>query len=138
MLAAMGPDVESSHFHPEHLQETTDRTVEVHPLAIAIRSERPDQGGVMRVVRGRVRPGELDAYIEDARAGTLRDAATQQGPLALYLAALPPDRFMTLSIWTEWAAIEASTGAGTRAPGATRHAERIVEIDVVHYEVVPR
>ena len=45
---------------------------------------------------------------------------------------------MTLSVWTEWAAIEASTGAGTRAPGATRHAERLAEIDVAHYEVVPR
>jgi hypothetical protein len=138
MLAAMGSDVESSRFHPEHLQETTDRSVEVHALAIAVRSERDQQGHVMRLVHGRVREGELDAYVEAARAGTLRDAATQQGPLALYLAALPPDRFVTLSIWTDWASIEASTGAGTRAPGATRHAERIAEVDVAHYEVVPR
>lgn len=138
MLTAMGPDVETSHFHPEHLQETTDRTVEVLALAIAVRSERSEQGRVLRLVRGQVRPGELDAYIEDARAGTLRDAATQQGPLALYLAPLPRDRFVTLSIWTDWASIEASTGAGTRAPGATRHAERIAELDVAHYEVVPR
>ena len=51
---------------------------------------------------------------------------------------LPPDSFVTLSIWTDWASIEASTGAGTRAPGATRHAERLAELDVAHYEVVPR
>jgi hypothetical protein len=137
MLAAMGPDIEISRFHPEHLQETTDRTVEVRALAIAVRAERSEQGRVMRLARGRVRPGELDAYIEDARAGTLRDAATHQGPLALYLAPLPPDRFVTLSIWTDWASIEASTGAGTRAPGATRHTERLAELDVAHYEVVP-
>lgn len=138
MLAAMGADVESSRFHPEHLRETTDRTLEVHPLAIAVRAERSERGHVMRLVRGRVRPGELAAYVDDAREGTLRDAATQQGPLALYLAPLSPDRFVTLSIWTEWASIETSTGAGTRAPGTTRHAERIAELDVAHYEVVPR
>ena len=138
MLDAIGPDVESSRFHPEHLDETTDRSVEVYALAIAVLAERREQGHVMRLVRGRVRDGELDAYVEDARAGTLHDAATQQGPLALYLAPLPPDRFVTLSVWTDWASIEASTGAGTRAPGATRHAERLAELDVAHYEVVPR
>jgi heme-degrading monooxygenase HmoA len=138
MVAAMGSDVEASRFHPEHLEETTDRSVEVHPLAIAVRVDRPDDGHVMRLVRGRVRAAELDAYVDDARAGTLRDASTQQGPCALYLAALPPDRFVTLSVWTEWASIEASTGAGTQAPGVTRHAERLVELEVAHYEVVPR
>lgn len=138
MSASMGGDVEASLFHPEHLAETTDRSVEVHPLSITVRVERPGQGHVLRLVRGRVRPGELEAYVEDARAGTLRDAATQRGPLALYLAALVPDRFVTLSVWTDWASIEASTGAGTHAPGATRHAERLIESEAAHYEVVPR
>ena len=138
MLEAMGPDVEQSRFHPEHLADTTDRSVVVHDLAIAVRTDRPDPERVVRVVRGLVRSGQLDAYVEDARAGTLRDAATQQGPLALYLAPLPPDRFLTLSVWSEWSAIEVSTGAGTRAPSATRHAERLLEVDATHYESLPR
>ncbi len=92
MLEVMGPDVEQSRFHPEHLSDTTDRSILVHRLAVAVRTDRADPERVIRVVRGRVRPGELDAYVEDARAGTLRDAASQQGPLALYLAPLAPDR----------------------------------------------
>ncbi len=138
MLKAMGPDIEASRFHPEYLAETTDRSVDVHALGIAVRTDRQEPERVMRLVHGRVRIGELDAYVEDARAGTLRDVRSQQGPLALYLAPLPPDRFVTLSVWSEWESIEASTGAGTRAPAATRHAERLVEIDVTHYESVPR
>jgi hypothetical protein len=137
MVSVMGTDIESSSFHPEYLDETTDRSLEVYPLAIAVRTERTDPGRVMRSVRGRVRDGDLDAYVDEARAGTLHDAATDQGPLALYLAPLPPDRFFTLSVWAEWAAIEASTGAGTHRPEATRHAERLVELEVAHYEVVP-
>lgn len=137
MIDAMGPDIEKSRFHPEHLSDTTDRSVLVHRLAVAVRTDRADPERVIRVVRGRVRPGELDAYVEDARAGTLQDAASQQGPLALYLAPLPPDRFLTLSVWSEWSAIEVSTGAGTRAPSATRHTERLVEVDATHYESVP-
>jgi hypothetical protein len=137
MADAMGTGIETSRFHPEYLDETSDRSLEVHPLAIALRNERKDPERVMRLVKGRVRDGELDTYVDEARNGTARDAATEQGPLALYLAPLPPDRFLTLSLWTEWAAIEASTGAGTQRPGATRHAERLVDLEVAHYEVVP-
>ena len=137
MVAVMGTDIESSSFHPEYLDETSDRSLELYPLAIAVRTGRIDPGRVMRSVRGRVRDGDLDAYVDEARAGTLHDAATDQGPLALYLAPLPPDRFFTLSVWAKWTAIEASTGAGTHRPEATRHAERLVELEVAHYEVVP-
>jgi hypothetical protein len=137
MVDAMGTDIESSSFHPEYLGETTERTLEVHPLAIAVRTERAEPERVIRLVRGRVRDGELGAYVDEARAGTVHDAATQQGPLALYLAPMPPDRFLTLSVWADWAAIEASTGAGTHRPGATRHAQRLIDLEVAHYEVVP-
>ena len=138
MVDALGADIETTRFHPEHLDDVTDRSLEVDPLAIAVRAEGSDPERVLRLVRGRVREGELDAYVEDARKGTLQDATTRSGPVALYLAPLPPDRFVTLSVWSEWAAIEASTGAGTDRPAATRHAQRLVEVDVAHYEVVPR
>lgn len=138
MVDALGADLETTRFHREHLDDVTDRSLEVDPLAIAVRAEGPAPERVMRLVRGRVREGELDAYVEDAREGTRQDAATRSGPLALYLAPLPPDRFVTLSVWAEWAAIEASTGAGTDRPAATRHAQRLVDVDVAHYEVVPR
>ena len=138
MLEVMGPDVERSRFHPEHLADTTDRSVIVHGLAIAVRTDRSDPERVIRVVRGLVRSGELDAYVEDARG---RDAARRRlgagSPGALPRAPAPRS-FLTLSVWSEWSAIEASTGAGTRAPSATRHAERLLEVDATHYESVPR
>lgn len=138
MVSAMGTDIEASLFHPEYLEETTDRRLQVHPLAISAVAGRQEPARVLRLVEGRVRAGELDAYVDEARRGTEQDIATGRGPLALYLAGLPPDRFVTLSVWTDWPAIEAATGAGTDRPGATRHAERLAETRVEHYEVVPR
>ncbi len=139
MAQAMGPsaDIEASIFHPEHLDLTTDRTLAVHPLEIAFHARVPDAGRILRLVHGRAREGELPTYVAEAREGTERDIASGQGPIALYLAAIAPDRFVTLSVWTGWEPIEASTGAGTHHPQATRHAERLVETAVEHFEVIP-
>ena len=81
-------------------------------------------------------PGELAAYIEEARAGTLADVEAQRGPAALYLAADPPDRFLTLSLWPDWSAIERATGGDVHRPMSTKDSARIVDMDIVHYEVV--
>ena len=92
---------------------------------------------MLRVFRGGVRPRELDIYIEEARAGTLADTAAGHGPCALYLAPLRPDRFVTVSLWPDWAAVEVATGGDVHRPIRTRDPRRIIEMDVVHYEVVP-
>jgi len=137
MIAGVGESLTTPVFHPDHLADTTDRTLEVHPLAVDLRFDLAASASVLRVFRGTVRPRELDAYVEDARAGTLVDAAAERGPNALYLAPVPPDRFITVSLWPSWTTIETATGGDVHRPVVTRDPRRIVEMDVVHYEVVP-
>jgi hypothetical protein len=115
-----------------------DAGVEVLPLAIDLAFGPFDDALVLRVYRGRIRPGELDAYLDDARAGTLADHDAGRGPVALHLGVELPDRFVTVSAWTGWDRIEAATGGNIRNPVATRHPERLLEGTVRHYEILPR
>ena len=41
-----------------------------------------------------------------------------------------------MSLWPDWAAIERATGGDVRRPMATKDSARIVDMDIVHYEVV--
>jgi hypothetical protein len=50
---------------------------------------------------------------------------------------VPPDRFITVSLWPSWSAIEVATGGDIHRPIVTRDPRRIVGMDVEHYEVVP-
>ena len=111
--------------------------IEQLPLSIHAQFERAEPIRILRVFHGRVRPGELDAYIDAARAGMLADSETNDGLIALALGALPPDAFTTVSVWTGWPAIEAATGGNTRQPFATRNSERLSSFTVSHYEVLP-
>jgi hypothetical protein len=123
-LARLEPDVSS-------------RT-EILSLAIDLRFDRRDEPTrILRVFRGQIRPGELELYVEDARRGASADGATSHGPSAFFLSALPPARFVSLSLWSDWSEIELSTGGNIRHPIATHHAERIVSGQAAHYEILP-
>jgi len=138
MARAMGGgSLSTSTFHPEHLGETTDQLLEVHALAYAVSFAQPSAATVLRLFRGRVRPGELERYIEESLAGTIADADAGRGPNAIYLAPTGTDRFVTLSLWQSWDAIETATGGDVHRPIVTKDPRRIVEMDVVHYEVIP-
>ena len=106
-------------------------------LAVHARFERSEPARILRVFRGIVRPGELEAYIADARAGMTADAAVNDGLIAFALGAEPPDGFVTASAWTGWSSIEAATGGNTRQPFATRNSGRLASFTIVHYEVLP-
>ncbi len=106
MVDAVGVSFDAPRFHPEYLAETTDRRLEFLPLSFAYRSDTTASPSIIRLVTGQVRAGELDAYVREAWAGTEDDAAAGQGPNALYLATLAPDRFRTLSIWPDWATLQ--------------------------------
>ena len=136
MNAGIGPSLAESTFHPDRLSDTTDHQFEVHELDLMLRFPRGRPSTLLRLFRGQVKPGELAVYIDEARAGTLADVEAEQGPAALYLAADPPDRFLTLSLWPDWAAIERATGGDVRRPMSTKDSARIVDMDIVHYEVV--
>ena len=137
MVDAVGEGFDPPVFHPEFIDETEDRTLEILPLAISLRFERPAPPRIMRATRGRIRPGERTAYIEEARIGTLADVEARRGPLALHLGTGPgDDDFLTVSVWENWSDIEAATGGDIGRPIATRHPERIVDWDASHYEII--
>lgn len=128
--AAMPPPLGSE------LGEVADAAIEVAPVRVLFRADAGPAPRIIRLFRGRVRPGELARYVEEVRVGTAADDAAGHGPLALYLAesAASPDGFVTLSTWTSWPAVEAATGGDVNRPVATRHPERIVSAEVTHYE----
>jgi hypothetical protein len=141
MTSAVGEDFDHPVFHPEHLAETTERILEIHELDIVLRFDDPMAAahpmGILRLVRGQVRPGELATYRDEVRVGTVADVEGGHGPLALYLAIEPPDRFVTMSVWSSWTALERATGGDVGRPIATRHEERIVTWEASHYECLP-
>ena len=106
-------------------------------LAVHARFERPEPARILRVFRGTARPGELDDYVLEARNGMSADSEVNDGLIAFALGTVPPDSFITVSVWTGWSAIEAATGGNTRRPFSTRNAERLVEFQIVHYEILP-
>lgn len=140
MVEAVGDHFDPQ-FHPELLEETTDRRLEILDADVAL-SFDVSRGaelasGILRVVRGRIRPGDLLLYRDEVRAGTVSDVEAGHGPLALYCSIEPPDQFVTVSSWQSWSAVESATGGDVRRPIATRHEERIVEWEAAHYELIP-
>lgn len=114
-----------------------DVAVQSLPLALHLRFERPEAPRILRVFRGEVRPGQLEAYVDAARAGTYADASAEHGPHALYLAIDRPSHFLTVSLWSDWSRIEAATGGDIHQPIATRHAERLAGGSASHFELLP-
>ena len=106
-------------------------------LAVHLRFDRPEPARVLRVFQGTVRSGELDAYVADARSGTMADAVVNDGLVAFALGPAAADAFVTVSAWTGWPAIEEATGGNTRVPIATRNAIRLTGFEVSHFELLP-
>ncbi|HEV7811284.1 MAG TPA: hypothetical protein VGO64_11835 [Candidatus Limnocylindrales bacterium] len=136
MVATVGTKLEESTFHPELLDSSTDRSLIVCPTSVVFQSPQPEEPMILRLGIGRVRPGELQAYVDEVREGTLQDAAAGAGPLALYLGCPSDEDFVTLSLWRQWSAIEAATGGNINNPRATRNSGRLLEWTVEHYERV--
>jgi hypothetical protein len=137
MTAALGP---ASGTTPVELSEpalAADAQVEVRPIAFNIDGADDTAAVVLRVFRGTLHAGELEAYVEDARAGTYTDIAADRGPISLALAIDPPDRFMTVSLWDGWDRLSTATGGSLRQPIMTRHAHRLADWTASHYEVIP-
>jgi len=91
---------------------------------------------ILRVYRGWTRPGELEAYLAEAAAGTRLDGERPDGPGAFICASDGEARFVTVSVWPDWSAIEACTGGDIGRPLSTRNAARIEQGAPTHYELV--
>jgi hypothetical protein len=137
MAAAVGEDFEPPIFHPEYIDETTDRVLEILPIAISMPFDGVGTPRILRTLHGTARSGERAAYIEAARNGAIADIDAGGGPLALHLAIGPgDDDFVTMSVWESWSALEAATGGDVQRPVATRHPERIERWDATHFEIL--
>jgi hypothetical protein len=111
--------------------------VEQLGLAVSARFERSEPARVLRVFHGIVRPGELDAYVAEARRGMAADAEVNEGLIALMLGTEGGHSFVTVSAWTGWSAIEEATGGNTRQPFATRNSARLDSFRIAHFEILP-
>ncbi len=141
MVAAVGEDFDPATFHVEYLDEAIDRKLEIVDLMVSLRFDELDAltpNSIVRVARGRVEPGALELYRDMVLEGACADVRAGHGPSALYLGGSPiDDRFVTLSIWRSWSAVERATGGNTHHPISTRNMEQMIEWEVEHYESVP-
>lgn len=137
MIAALGPELEHGIAPIEDLPVMEDSTVRVLPLAFSLTFDRSSPPSVLRVYRGRARPGELDEYTAEVREGTFADDSAAHGPLTLCLAHDQPDGFITVSTWTDLDTIMTATGGSLINPIATRHSSRLLEGTADLYEILP-
>ena len=110
--------------------------VEVFPIEVQAHFARPEEARILRVFRGHVAAGEIDAYLVEARSGMLADASINSGLTAFYLGTRRPEDFLTVSAWTSWSAIEQATGGDVRRPFVTRNSARLASHEVTHFEIV--
>jgi hypothetical protein len=47
------------------------------------------------------------------------------------------DRFVTLSVWSDWTTLQAATGGDVDRPVTTRHAQLLTDFHAEHYEAIP-
>ena len=137
MVAGVGENLDAPVFHPELLPGSTDRQLEVLPVACVLEPDRYADSGILRLIAGRTLAGGQQAYAEAVRRGAEADRAAGVGPVALYLGTGAADRFATLSLWDSWGHLEQATGADTRSVGRTRHEALLDRWDAEHYEAIP-
>lgn len=113
-----------------------DVTTERLPIRISAWIPRADPMTIMRLFRGRTRTGEREAYLEEARAGSVVDGARPDGPGAVACGVVGTEGFVTVSLWLDWASVEACTGGDIHRPLVTRNAARIERGGPTHFEVI--
>lgn len=137
MAQAVGASVDDPALHPGYAELATDQDLTILPLAHGVRRDQEAAPAILRLLVGVARPGRLDEYLTEARRGTAVDVESGHGPMALYLATDLPDRFVTVSIWADWASVERATGGAPDRPISTRHPQLLASWQVDHYEVLP-
>jgi hypothetical protein len=134
MRAAMGYDLASLRFHPDYLEETTERSLEVHTIELWSGGGAPE-GTILRIARGAV--SDLAGYVRFVRSGVEVDLRAGHGPRALILAGAGQGRFVTASVWSDWDTLEVATGASVERPSHTKPTEQVTSFEVEHYEILP-
>jgi hypothetical protein len=122
--------------HTEYGDGVGGSHIEALPVAVRLSIERQEPARILRILWGEMREGGLDGYVEDVRQGAVADGRGE-GLICLYLGIAAADRFVTVSAWTGWDAIEAATGGNLQRPIATRFPERVKILEAGHYEILP-
>ena len=132
-----GP-VRSGEIQPERLDGIAEASVEVLVPEIVYRTDQPTGAPrIIRIFRGCAHPGLRGRYIDETRAGVVLDAAAGHGPAAFYLSpGTSEETFVSISVWTDWTAIEQATGGDVRRPTATRRPELIESFEATHFEAI--
>jgi hypothetical protein len=136
MVDAVGRTFDQPKFHPEHLDDTVARRLDIVPIAFGVDAPSAARPALIRLLVGRAMPGRLDEYLDAVRSGARSDIESGSGPLALYVAKRGADEFVTLSAWAAWSTVAEATGSSTRAPVATRHTHLLEAWTPSHYEAV--
>ncbi|CAN5847354.1 hypothetical protein BH23CHL8_BH23CHL8_28440 [soil metagenome] len=137
MHRSMGGDIETSRFHPELLEETTERRLEVLPVILLLGEETTTPVGVLRVARGTLHDMSVEDYADQVRAGVEDDRAHGHGPRWLVLARGAERGFVTISRWPDWSSIALATGASIHDPTRTKRLTEIRVFKADHYELLP-
>lgn len=151
MAAALGEEADDRSFHPDELDLTTGRTLDVLPVLlvaghVAMATTTAPQGaadvppapvsaGILRIARGRV-SGDLERYADGVWRGLAQDREHGVGPSALVMARAGDASFLTVSTWPDWASIEAATGATREVPIRTKRSDQLVSFEADHFELI--
>jgi hypothetical protein len=120
----------------EDVEGATTTSVAVIPVSLFETFERPGPPTILRLYEGQTRPGELEAYLEEARAGIRLDGALPNGPVSVCMSVPAPDRFITVSTWMDWDGLSQCTGGDIRRPMSTRNEARLISGGPSHFEIV--
>jgi hypothetical protein len=135
MKATLGDDPEDARFHPEYLDDTSDRRLDVLSLVLMEASPTPLVTGILRVTRGSLIDGDTVAYARLVGHELPSHHDDGAGPRAVVLASGDGTEFVMVSTWPDWAAIESATGASVDDPLRVKRS-RLSGFQVDHYELV--
>jgi hypothetical protein len=135
MKAALGDDPEDTRFHPEHLEDTVDRRLEVLSLVVMEANPAPLATGILRVTRGSLLGGDMTGYAKLVVDEVTAWRTGGTGPRAVILASDDGQEVVMMSAWPDWAAIESATGASVEDPLRVKR-DRLSGFQVRHYELV--
>ena len=135
MKAALGDDPEDARFHPEYLDDTSDRRLDVLSLVLMEASPTPLVTGILRVTRGSLSDGDMTAYARLVGHDLPTRHDDGAGPRAVVLASGDGTEFVMVSTWPDWTAIESATGASVHDLLRVKR-DRLREYHVDHYELV--
>jgi hypothetical protein len=137
MVRGVGASFDRPVFHPELMDETVDKRLDIGPIVCSVQSGAGHPVQLIRLLFGETRAGELEHYLAAAAAGAHEDIRRGHGPLSLTIASLGGDRFVTVSTWGQWSTLAEATDGTISRPDATRHQELLESWHVEHYESIP-